>query len=144
MLSRRAWTRAELLTRLKRRGAPDEVAAAIVNEMVSRGHVDDAAFAAAWVQGRGTRGYGVARLRTDLRRRGVASGLIEAAVAMLPSERQIEEARRLAQRRYPALVRTAPARAAVRLRDYLLRRGFGAAIVQAVLRETVPRAEPTD
>ena len=120
------------------------MAAAVVDDLVSRGHVDDAAFAAAWVQGRGTRGYGVARLRTDLRRRGVASGLIEAAVAMLPSERQIEEASRQAQRRYPALVRTAPARAAVRLRDYLLRRGFGAAIVQAVLRETVPRAEPTD
>jgi regulatory protein len=103
--------------------------------------VDDAVFATAWVQGRGTRGYGAARLRTDLRRRGVAVGLIEAAVATLPSERQLEEARALAARRYPALARAAPGRAAARLRDHLLRRGFSPAIVHTIVRELAPRAD---
>jgi regulatory protein len=92
------------------------------------------------VQGRGARGYGAARLRTDLRRRGVAAGLIETAVATLPSERQLEEARSLAARRYPTLARAAPARAAARLRDYLLRRGFSVAIAHTIVRELTPRA----
>jgi regulatory protein len=144
LLSRRAWTRAELLGRLKRRGAPDDVATAVVDDLVARGHVDDAAFAAAWVQGRGSRGYGTSRLRADLRRRGVASALIEAAVATLSSVRQVVDARTLAERRYPALVRAAPARAAARLRDLLLRRGFSPSVVQTIVREVAARTCDAD
>jgi regulatory protein len=114
----------------------------VVEDLVARGHVDDAAFAVAWVQGRGTRGYGAARLRADLRRRGVAAPLIEAAVAALAPDRQREQARAMAVRRYPSLARASPPRAAARLRDLLLRRGFSPAIVQAIVREVA--APPVD
>jgi SOS response regulatory protein OraA/RecX len=49
----------------------------------------------------------------------------------------MEEARRLASRRLPALQRRAPLKAASRLRDYLLRRGFPAGVVAQVTRESV-------
>ena len=86
---------------------------------------------------RAARGYGAARLRAELRARGVASALIDAALGGLDRGDQIEEARRLARRRLPALQRAAPLKAAARLRDHLLRRGFPAGVVVQVVRETL-------
>jgi SOS response regulatory protein OraA/RecX len=63
--------------------------------------------------------------------------LIAAALVDLGGEDQLEEARRLARRRLPALARAAPVKAAGRLRDHLLRRGFPAGVVARVVRESV-------
>ncbi|PYM24842.1 MAG: RecX family transcriptional regulator [Candidatus Rokuibacteriota bacterium] len=127
LLARRAWTRADLTARLRRRGAPPDVTADVVADLERRGYLDDAAFARQWVTSRTARGYGPARLRAELRARGVASGLIG----------QLEEARRLARRRLPALQRAAPLKAAARLRDHLLRRGFPGGVVAQVVRESL-------
>jgi SOS response regulatory protein OraA/RecX len=86
---------------------------------------------------RSARGYGAARLRAELRGRGVAGPLIEAALTALNRGDQLDEARRLARRRLAALTRTAPQKAAARLRDYLLRRGFAGGIVAQVVRESL-------
>ena len=86
---------------------------------------------------RSARGYGTARLRAELRGRGVASPLIESALTGLNRGDQLDEARRLARRRLPALTRTAPQKAAARLRDYLLRRGFAGGLVAQVVRESL-------
>lgn len=137
LLSRRAWTRAELTRRLRRRGAPPDVAADIVTDLAARGHLDDAAFARYWVETRSARGYGAARLRADLRTRGVASPLIDAALGTLTSAHTLDRARAVAERRLPSLRRAEPARAAARLRDHLLRRGYPATIVARVVRETL-------
>jgi len=137
LLSRRAWTESELTRRLTRRGAPPEIAAAVVADMVRRGYVDDAAFARHFVETRVARGYGPARIAADLRGRGVAAALIAPALADLEPGRELERARAIAQRRLPMLRRVAPERAAGRLRDHLLRRGFAAAVVIRVVRETL-------
>jgi SOS response regulatory protein OraA/RecX len=63
--------------------------------------------------------------------------LIDAAVEGLDRDNQIEEARRLARRRLPSLGRAAPLKAAGRLRDYLLRRGFPGGVVAQVVRESL-------
>jgi regulatory protein len=125
------------VARLRRRGASPEVAAAVADDLVGRGYVDDAAFARHWVTTRAARGYGAARLRAELRARGVATPLIDAALAGLDSGGQLDEARRLARRRLPALTRTAPEKAAARLRDHLLRRGFPGGVVAQVVRESL-------
>jgi len=137
LLSRRAWTAAELTRRLIRRGAPPEVAAAVITDLTARGHVDDAAFARHFVETRAARGYGAARLAADLRARGVASALVTAALGALDTDAQLDRARAVARRRLPALRRVAPERAAGRLRDHLLRRGFAAAVVVRVVREAL-------
>jgi regulatory protein len=135
LLSRRAWTEAELTRRLVRRGAPPDVAATVVADMVARGYVDDAEYARHFVDTRSARGYGAARLSADLRARGVSPPLIAAALAAIDGAAHLERARAVAKRRLPALRRVAPERAASRLRDHLLRRGFSAAIVLRVVRE---------
>ena len=91
---------------------------------------------------RAPRGYGAARLRAELRARGVATPLIEAAVAPLGRGDQLEQARRVARRRLSALARVAPDKAAARLRDYLLRRGFPGTVVAQVVREAPAEVEP--
>jgi SOS response regulatory protein OraA/RecX len=84
---------------------------------------------------RAARGYGAARLRAELRARRVALALIEAALATLEPGGQLDEARRLARRRLAALTRVTPEKAAARLRDHLLRRGFAGSVIAQVVRE---------
>jgi regulatory protein len=108
----------------------------VVADLTARGYLDDEAFARHWVATRAARGYGPARLRAELRARGVAVTLIEAALAgRHDDESELERARAVARRRLPALQRGDRARAAGRLRDYLLRRGFVASTVARVVRE---------
>jgi regulatory protein len=135
LLSRRAWTRADLAARLRRRGAPAEVATEVVDDLVGRGYVDDAAFARQWVTARAARGYGAARLRMELRARGIAPPVIAAALAVLGGDDALARAREVARRRLPALRRGRPDRVASRLRDYLQRRGFAMGVVVRVVRE---------
>jgi SOS response regulatory protein OraA/RecX len=63
--------------------------------------------------------------------------LIESALAALDRRDQLEEARRLARRRLPALAGAAPEKAAARLRDHLLRRGFSGSVASQVVRESL-------
>jgi regulatory protein len=125
---------------LRRRGAPAEVATEVVNDLVARGYVDDAAFARQWVSARAVRGYGAARLRMELRARGVAPPVIAAALSALGGDDVLARAREAARRRLPALRRGRPDRIVARLRDYLLRRGFSTSTVVRVVRETTGAA----
>ncbi len=84
LLSRRAWTRADLAARLRRRGAPADVATEVVDDLVARGYVDDAAFARHWVTARAARGYGAGRLRLELRARGIAAPVSRRCAAAAP------------------------------------------------------------
>ena len=122
--------------RLHRRGAPAPVAAEVLADLTARGYLDDAAFARHWVATRSARGYGPARLRAELRARGVAGSLVDAALAAQGDD-ELERARAVARRRLPALQRADRTRAAARLRDHLVRRGYSAAVVSRVVRESV-------
>jgi regulatory protein len=79
-------------------------------------------------------------LRAELRARGVAAPLVEAALAGVSDDRELERARTVARRRLPALLRSDRAKAAARLRDHLLRRGFAAPLAARVVRECVGHA----
>jgi regulatory protein len=137
LLSRHAWTTRDLAARLRRRGAPPEVADEVVADLTARGYLDDEAFARHWVAARASRGYGPARLRAELRARGVDPALIDAALTGVRDDGELERARTVALRRLQTLQRADRARVAARLRDHLLRRGYPASIVTRVVRECV-------
>jgi regulatory protein len=107
----------------------------VAADLAARGYLDDVAYARHWVTTRAPRGYGAARLRAELRARGVAVSIIDAALAALETDDVLPRARDLARRRLPALRRGRPDRIAARLRDYLLRRGYAASVVARVVRE---------
>jgi regulatory protein len=137
LLSRRPWTRAELTRRLHRRGAPPDVAAGVVADLVARGHVDDAAFARQWVATRSARGYGAGRLRAELALRGVDATVIDAAVGELDAVETLGRARAIAARRLAGLRGADGRRVASRLRDHLTRRGYPTGLVARVVREAL-------
>ncbi|MBI2528014.1 MAG: regulatory protein RecX [Candidatus Rokubacteria bacterium] len=135
LLARKAWSARELTARLARRGAPAEVARAVVADLESRGYVNDEDFARWWaeVRARG-RKVGSLRLARELRTRGIAPALAAAAVASAFAEvPEAERALEAARRRLPALLRARPERAPARLGDYLLRRGYPARVALATV-----------
>jgi regulatory protein len=135
LLARKAWSARELTSRLKRRGAPDEVAREVVAELVSRGYVDDASFARFWAESRARgRRVGSRRLRQELLQKGIPRDVIAAAVAAAFEEApEAERCLEAGRRRLPALLRSGHERAAPRLRDYLVRRGYPPAVVMRTL-----------
>ena len=144
LLARKPWTRQELTGRLRRRGAPADVAEAVVAELEARGYVDDRAFAAAWAESRARgRSFGRQRLREELRARGVARPLVEAAIdRAFEDTSELARAQVAAVRRLAILRRRAPDQAARRLHDYLRRRGYPGDVVRQVLRALCRDAVP--
>jgi regulatory protein len=144
LLARKAWTRRDLVTRLRRRGAPPDVAEAVVAELAARGYVDDRAFAMAWAESRARgRSMGRQRLREELRARGIARPLVETALEHAFAETdEVTRAGAAAVRRWALYQQRAPDRAARRLHDYLRRRGYPGDVVRRVLRALCGDAVP--
>ncbi|HSJ43476.1 MAG TPA: regulatory protein RecX [Euzebyales bacterium] len=132
----RAWpqTAAELRAKLSGRGHEATVIDAALTRGAELGAVDDAAFARAWVADRGMiRGYSVARLRQELRRRQVPQPLIDDALAQLEDRDDIAVATELARTRAQRLPATlAPEAVARRLLGFLARRGYPEALARRV------------
>ncbi|MGZ4485906.1 MAG: regulatory protein RecX, partial [Nocardioidaceae bacterium] len=80
-LTGQARSRAELATKLARKGVPDEIAERLLDRFEEVGLVDDQAFAEAWVQSRQA-GKGLARraLAQELRRKGIADETARSAL----------------------------------------------------------------
>jgi len=136
LLARRAWSTRELTRRLVRRGAPADVARAVVAELESRGYLGDEGFARWWAQVRAERRHvGSLRLRRELAAKGVSRDLAASAVeAAFEETSELERALEAGRRRLPALQRAAPDRAPGRLGAHLLRRGYPPPLVRRVVK----------
>jgi regulatory protein len=145
LLARKPWTRRDLTRRLRRRGAPADVAEAVVADLEARGYVDDQAFATTWAESRARdRGLGRGRLRVELLARGIARPLVEAAIEhAFEDTDELTRARAAAARRLAALP-GAPGQAARRLHDYLCRRGYPGAVVRQVVRAVCGDSVPEE
>ena len=136
-MARKSWSGRELARRLRRRGAPTEIAQAVVADLTDRGYVDDRAFARWWAEARARgRRVGSHRLRQELLAKGIPRAMAEAAIAAAFEEvAEAERALEAGRRRLPALLRGGrTARAPARLADYLLRRGYPASAVRHTVR----------
>ena len=127
---------------LARRRVPADAADAVLDRLTEVGLVDDAAFAAAWVDTRHAgRGLGRRALGAELRRKGVAPDLAERALAEVTGEDEESAARALVERRLRSMTGLESAVQARRLAGMLARRGIAAGIAHKVVREAL-RAEP--
>ena len=137
-------TKAQLAAAMGRRGVEEETAEAILGRLVDVGLVDDAAFAAAWVESRHS-GRGLARkaLAHELRRRGVADALVDEAVAELDPEQELATARTLAARRLAGTGGLDPAVRFRRVAGMLARKGYSQGLAYRVIREAL-EAEGVD
>ncbi|MGY1796856.1 regulatory protein RecX [Geodermatophilus sp. SYSU D00525] len=133
-----ARTRQQLADLLERRGVPEEAATAVLDRFGEVGLIDDAAFARAWVTSRQA-GRGLARraLRAELRAKGVDGEDAEQALAQVDEEDERAAARRLVERRLPALRRVDRVTATRRLVGMLARKGYNGGLAAGVVREVL-------
>lgn len=122
LLDRRDYSRKALLDKLLEQGASPEAAEAAADRLEALGFLNDTRYAELIVRHYGEKGYGPARIRQELYRRGLPRALWDEALEGLePDEEKLD--RLLAARLRGANLedRAVKKRAA----DYLLRRGYG-------------------
>jgi regulatory protein len=104
--------------------------------LAAEGHLDDVEFARFWVENRQRfRPKGAQALRQELRHQGLEPAVIESALFAVDADAAAYAAARPRALRMVALGQVDPVAFRRKLRDFLLRRGFGYAIVRdAVMR----------
>lgn len=101
-LGRRDRTVVELRAYLEGKRVEPEAIEHAVAELQAAGYLDDARYAVRFAEDKRTlERWGSERIELDLRRRGVAADLIEAAVAMQPRADELEAALELLAQRMP-------------------------------------------
>ena len=126
LLARREHSRAEFARKLARRAQSQEALEFLLLDLEKRNQLSDERFAserAHWL----SRKYGAARIRQDLKAKGVARDIVD----HVSSEGELERARSILNRKYrePATTREERAR---RMR-FLQSRGFSCEIIFALL-----------
>jgi regulatory protein len=141
LLTDRARTRQELAQALRRKGIPDDAAAAVLERFDEVGLIDDAAFAGQWVRSRHAhRGLARRAIAVELRRKGVADEVAGEALAEVDGESEERRARELVDRKLRSLKVASPEQQTVagrRLVGMLARKGYGAAVAYRVVREAL-------
>ncbi|HQD23321.1 MAG TPA: regulatory protein RecX [Arachnia sp.] len=138
LLTARQRSAHELRAGLLRRRTPPDVADEVVERLAGVGLVDDVAFAEALTTSRVTHSQrGRARIRQELREKGVDREVAEAALAELDPEAELEGALALARRRARSLAGLEPHVARRRLAGVLARRGYSPSIVSTALAEAL-------
>jgi regulatory protein len=133
-------TKAELAAALRRRGVPEDAAAAALARFAEVRLIDDELFARAWVESRHHgRGLAGRALGAELRQRGVASAEIEAALGQLSQEQELATARELVERRLPATAGLPPLARMRRLTGVLARKGYSPGLAYRVVRDALDR-----
>ncbi|MDE6881411.1 MAG: recombination regulator RecX [Oscillospiraceae bacterium] len=129
IIGSRALSKQELTRRLVKKGNDASDAQAAADWLEDIGAVNDVQYAAALARHYGDRGYGPARVREELRRRGVDRELWDEALEELPDPAEILD----------GLIRKkcrgdlSDRRELKRVSDSLLRRGFGWSDVKAAV-----------
>jgi regulatory protein len=138
LLASRPRTRTELASAMRRRGVPDEAAAAVLARFTDAGLIDDAAFARAWVESRHhNRGLARRALSAELKQRGVDGQDIDAAVSALDPADELATARRLVAKAMRAS-RGKPLPTRIRrLTGLLARKGYPAPVAYRIVREAI-------
>ncbi len=129
IIGSRALSKQELTSRLVKKGNEASDAQAAADWLEDIGAVNDADYAASLARHYGGRGYGPARVREELRRRGVDRALWDAALEEMP------EAAEALDKLIRKICRgeLSDPREKKRVSDALLRRGFGWSDVRAAM-----------
>jgi regulatory protein len=135
MLARREHSRRELRTRLDRVGYDEDEAVAALDRLGDQQYQSDDRFAGMLVRSRISQGYGPARIRAELRSHGVVDALVRASLEAADVDWDALAAAQL-RRRYGGRA-AIDARERARRVQFLLRRGFAAATVRAVIQAEV-------
>ncbi|GAA2800019.1 regulatory protein RecX [Saccharopolyspora taberi] len=148
MLAARARSRSELRQALLRKEIDEDVADGVLQKFVDAGLVDDAAFAESWVNERHrNQGLGRRALGFELRRKGVDESSVEAALATVDGDAEVERARELVRRKLRSMGSLDSTARMRRLVGMLARKGYSEGLAFRVVREELENSgldDPTD
>jgi len=131
LLSHRPRSEAEVRRYLMGKDTPPDVIEEVLQRLRRQGYLDDEAFVQFWVENRERfNPRGPWALRQELRQKGVAQSLIDAALTDLDSQDSAYRAASRRLRRWQGLEYADFSRKAM---SYLARRGFDYAIIKEVL-----------
>lgn len=142
-LTAKARTRAELEEALNRRGVPPHAAQEVLDRFTELRLIDDAGYAAGWVEGQQRRMTSRRALRQELGRKGVEAEVIDEALAQVDDDSEYAAALALAQKRARATVGLNREVRYRRLAGALARRGFSGSVTHRAVQEALG-ADPCD
>jgi regulatory protein len=135
-LGRRAKSRGELFSLLKKRGIEEEVANAVLFRLQEQGFINDHEFARYWCESRQRTKKVSKRIITgELRSKGISDEIIEWITSDITDESEFANAMQFAERKSRSVRSLAPEVAYRRMHGALSRRGFSSPIVVRVLAE---------
>jgi len=141
-LSRMARTRHQLAAILLRKGVEPELAEGVLDHFEELGLIDDAAYAAAFVESRHeVRGLGSRALAYELRQRGVADETAESALETVDAEREFATACRLARNRARRMQGLPTEVRMRRLAGFLARKGYPGDTVSRAVRLAIDESD---
>ncbi len=141
-LTGRARSRSELADKLADKGVPDDVATRLLDRFEEVGLVDDEAFARAWVSGRqSAKGLARRALAQELRRKGVDDEVAREALDELDPADEEHAARLLVRKKLRTLTRVDDTTATRRLVGLLARKGYGAGLAYAIVKDELAQAD---
>jgi regulatory protein len=143
-LARGRRTRRELELRLRRREATAAQIREALDRLEANGLLSDEAVASAEAASRLRRGEAPARVKQQLRRKGVAGSVVSEAVADAMREDGFDEeaaCRAVAEKRARTLASEDPVAAQRKLLAFLMRRGYAASVARRVARDVLGSAD---
>ena len=131
-------TRRQLEDKLRDKDCDPQVAARVLDRMGEVGLVDDEAYAEMFVRSRQeTKGLAAGALRQELRHKGVADEVVDAALEDVDPEHEREQARALVARRLRTMRGLDREVQTRRLAGFLARKGYGSGVSYQVIREAL-------
>jgi regulatory protein len=143
MLSRRPYSRGELVKKLTGKGFAEPVIESVLDDLARVGLVDDKVFASGFIQNKMIQSPSGRRLlKHELGMKGVAEDDIEEALDhAFESRSEFDVARDLAEGRVSRFSNDDPRKAKQKLYEFLARRGFDWEVISAVAREVLKGGE---
>jgi len=134
-------TRSQLAETLRKRLVPDHAAESVLDRLTEVGLIDDAAYAAGWVQSRRlSRGLSSSAIARELRDRGVEQHLVASAMADVGEDQDEASARDLTRRRLRSMDGLPVQTQVRRMVGYLGRKGYSPGFAYRVVREELDLA----
>ena len=134
LLKFRLRSRDELRRRLKQKKFKDEIIEKTLDFLQEKAFIDDSEFARSWISSRISKPLGLARIRQELKLKGVDKGIIEAQLNKIRKNYSEEEVvLGLARERFQKLKGLEPYKAKNKLFQYLARRGFSSETITDAL-----------
>lgn len=141
-LTGQARSRKELADKLAKKDVPSELAERLLDRFCEVGLIDDEAFARAWIESRQPgKGLATRALAHELRRKGIDDEIARNALAEIDPEDEEAAARALVRKKLRSVNGLDQQKATRRLVGMLARKGYGAGMAFAVVKDELKLAD---